>query len=451
MKKIFVAVAAITASLFLPPSSSYAAIGPGVGVVKPNLLMAWDWNNAFSYPGSGAVTSDLADYNETATSTSGVTYSTANGGTVNFSTGTSQYLTIPSFSYDFSAGFSATFYANFGTADNFERIIDFGVGEWNNNIAIFRFGTTNDISFGVYFNGSDKSICTASNAILNSTYAHYAITVSSTGTCKFYRNGSALTTSQTTTDARPTNTINRTSNFIGHSNWVNDANSGLSLGDLAIYNSELSSSAVNVNNIAQTDLVKPTLGNNTASVNENQSVGLTLSSTEASTFYIVGGADQGKFNINLNSGAIAFIDAPNFEAPTDTGGNNIYEVSIRGVDSYGNSTEIAVAITVLNVAEFAALTAPALSATPVKRTAVTITVTPTAGNTSGFITYLIAGKRIPGCIKKSYGGTGSATCLWTPAITGVREIAVTFTPNGSEYAPATSRKSFLIGNRSTTR
>jgi hypothetical protein len=38
------------------------------------------------------------------------------------------------------------------------------------------------------------------------------------------------------------------------------------------------------------------------------------------TFSISGGADAAKFKINVNTGALVFKTAPNFEAPTDQGG-----------------------------------------------------------------------------------------------------------------------------------
>jgi hypothetical protein len=40
-------------------------------------------------------------------------------------------------------------------------------------------------------------------------------------------------------------------------------------------------------------------------------------------YSIIGGADGGKFTIGSSTGALSFVAAPNFEAPTDTDGNNI--------------------------------------------------------------------------------------------------------------------------------
>ena len=53
---------------------------------------------------------------------------------------------------------------------------------------------------------------------------------------------------------------------------------------------------------------------------------------QAITFSIVGGADQAKFGITGSGGALLFIAAPNFEAPTDANGDNIYVVIVQASD-----------------------------------------------------------------------------------------------------------------------
>ena len=50
------------------------------------------------------------------------------------------------------------------------------------------------------------------------------------------------------------------------------------------------------------------------------------------TYAITGGADAAKFTINSATGALAFASAPDFEVPTDTGGNNSYVVHVRASD-----------------------------------------------------------------------------------------------------------------------
>ena len=63
------------------------------------------------------------------------------------------------------------------------------------------------------------------------------------------------------------------------------------------------------------------------------------------------GADAGKFNNIGNNGALTFKAAPDFEAPGDANGDNIYEVTVTATDGTGNRGILAVKVTVANVNE----------------------------------------------------------------------------------------------------
>ncbi len=41
--------------------------------------------------------------------------------------------------------------------------------------------------------------------------------------------------------------------------------------------------------------------------------------------YALSGTDAARFTINAATGAVSFVTAPNFEAPTDAGANNVYD------------------------------------------------------------------------------------------------------------------------------
>ena len=70
---------------------------------------------------------------------------------------------------------------------------------------------------------------------------------------------------------------------------------------------------------------------------------------QALTFSLVGGADQAKFTIT-NGGVLSFLSAPDFEAPTDIGGDNTYEVTVQVDDGEGgtNTQTINVTVTAVN-------------------------------------------------------------------------------------------------------
>ncbi|KPF79313.1 hypothetical protein IP88_02090 [alpha proteobacterium AAP81b] len=96
-------------------------------------------------------------------------------------------------------------------------------------------------------------------------------------------------------------------------------------------------------------------GGATASVNlaENQTAVTTVIATDPDagtsiSYGIVGGDDAGRFEIDAITGALRFLAAPDFEAPGDVGGNNVYDVVVRATGG-GLSDEQAIAVTVTGV------------------------------------------------------------------------------------------------------
>lgn len=73
------------------------------------------------------------------------------------------------------------------------------------------------------------------------------------------------------------------------------------------------------------------------------------------SFMITGGPDAAKFSMTA-AGDLKFIAAPDFEAPTDVGANNVYNLTITAFDSAGLATTQAVAVTVTNAKEGPKLT-----------------------------------------------------------------------------------------------
>ncbi|MDX1700621.1 MAG: cadherin domain-containing protein, partial [Melioribacteraceae bacterium] len=84
---------------------------------------------------------------------------------------------------------------------------------------------------------------------------------------------------------------------------------------------------------------------------ENQINVITVhaSDTSAVTYSIIEGNDQSKFSIDSSSGALTFNTAPDFENPTDTGSDNIYEVTVRATDTSNNQAEQMISVTVTDV------------------------------------------------------------------------------------------------------
>ena len=66
-------------------------------------------------------------------------------------------------------------------------------------------------------------------------------------------------------------------------------------------------------------------------------------------YSIVPGGDGAKFKIDDTKGVLTFYTAPDFENPTDTGKNNVYDVTVKVSDGHGGIDTQAIAVTVTNV------------------------------------------------------------------------------------------------------
>ncbi len=102
------------------------------------------------------------------------------------------------------------------------------------------------------------------------------------------------------------------------------------------------------------------------SINENDTSGITVTVDDADnssifvqTFSLSGGDDQASFTIDSSSGALSFINAPDFETPTDSDANNIYLVEVTLTDDpFVISQSIEVTVTDVNEAQFGLTSRP---------------------------------------------------------------------------------------------
>src|SRR5207253_1652513 len=160
--------------------------------------------------------------------------------------------------------------------------------------------------------------------------------------------------------------------------------------------------AVTVTNLNSPPTITSNGAGATASVSiaENSTVVTTVVATDDGensntlTYSIAGGADAAKFTINASTGALSFIAAPNFEAPTDAGANNVYDVTVQASDGSLVDTQD-IAVTVTNVNEVPTITSNGAGATAVvnvaeNSTAVT-TVIATDPDASTTLSYSIVG------------------------------------------------------------
>jgi hypothetical protein len=104
------------------------------------------------------------------------------------------------------------------------------------------------------------------------------------------------------------------------------------------------------------------------SVAENATLAHALTNVGgAATWSIVGGADAADFEVSGNTLRWASNGTKNFEAPDDTGANNIYEVQVQA-DVSGETATQTVSATVTNVSQPAATAWPAAGGTTAWKT-----------------------------------------------------------------------------------
>ncbi|GAB5525325.1 MAG: hypothetical protein Roseis2KO_31970 [Roseivirga sp.] len=112
-------------------------------------------------------------------------------------------------------------------------------------------------------------------------------------------------------------------------------------------NTDLQTITVNVQDLEDnTPVIISDGGSATASINinENETAVTTITATDADvistvTYSLSGGADQGLFSIDSNTGALTFTIAPDFESPTDSDANNTYIVEVTASDGTNKDTQ----------------------------------------------------------------------------------------------------------------
>ena len=181
----------------------------------------------------------------------------------------------------------------------------------------------------------------------------------------------------------------------------------------------------------------------------------TIQVSESATVTISSGADAARFNIarsETNTAIIKFNVSPDFEAPADVGGNNVYEITLTATDAAANAGTQSITITVTDVVDTSSFNSLALagSATTASyRTAIVITANITVASK---VTFRVNGKILPGCKNKSTTGSSPniiATCSWRPSNRGPVALSATATPTGAGISGATATPISIMVDRRT--
>ena len=156
--------------------------------------------------------------------------------------------------------------------------------------------------------------------------------------------------------------------------------------------------AVTVGNVNEAPVITSNGGGDTATLTVTENtvfVGAVVASDPegAVTYSIAGGADAALFTIDATTGALTFVTAPDFEAPADADGDNVYDVIVQASDGDGAIDTQALAVTVGNVNEAPVITSngggDTAALTVTENTVVVGAVV--ASDPEGAVTYSIAG------------------------------------------------------------
>lgn len=190
-----------------------------------------DAGSTESYPGTGTTWSDLSGNNFDATLVGAPPF--VAGANAHFTLAGGDHATLPTgFSDSFASGFGLFAIWNFGTASNYERIIDLGQGSADDNIIVGRKQTTDTFFYQLYNGATGGTFVEVDNAIQNSSFASYGVSINGTDG-RLYVNGELEGTETGYTEV-PTN-VSRDSNFIGKSNWGSDGVATGAMGVVLIF------------------------------------------------------------------------------------------------------------------------------------------------------------------------------------------------------------------------
>lgn len=186
------------------------------------------------------------------------------------------------------------------------------------------------------------------------------------------------------------------------------------------------------------------------SIYETATAIATLSANETVTWTIISGVDS--LTASLTGANLSFVSLRDYEAPLDSGANNVYNFTIRATDSGNNTTDLALAITVLDSFENSTISINAFTGNLFKGVTSLFSV---SVNNPGKMRFFMDGRRIANCLAVPTTGnypSYSATCLWKPTSTNRHTVYVAFTPYGANFSSiSTPPREVFVYKRATTR
>ena len=219
------------------------AVGYNPSIVSDGLVFYIDAASSRCYSGSGNTANGLVG-GIGGTLVNGVSFNSANNGSFQFD-GANDYIEVDDLNVNFSNGLTVCAFCYPTANSNWGRIIDFGLGQSNDNIILSRLNTSN-VFFLEVRSGTDANqslIASSSSVLVNNKFQYLcgvvdAGTPGNASTARLYYNGNLIPSSPTGNIVVP-NTVNRTINYIARSNWSADSYFQGNIGQVIIYNRAL--------------------------------------------------------------------------------------------------------------------------------------------------------------------------------------------------------------------
>lgn len=149
--------------------------------------------------------------------------------------GTSNYIALPSFPIGGEFSVSAWVYLN-NNSSNWQRLIDFGNGQWNNNLIV---GWVNQKMFVEGYNGSTSQKVYSTENFPQGQWVHVVAAIDAVGNTTIYWNGEVKGTGRTIVPPM----LSRSNQYLGKSNWP-DPYFGGKIDEVRLYSRALADSDV---------------------------------------------------------------------------------------------------------------------------------------------------------------------------------------------------------------
>ncbi len=149
--------------------------------------------------------------------------------------GKNSYLQLPEHTLEVNNGFTVQCWVKFDAFNHWSRIIDFGNGANSDNIVFANEGGTNNLVISIRQDTNGQQLI-AKGVLPKGVWTHVAATIDSSGTSALYVNGQEVAYG----DCHLPNSLKRSKNYIGRSNWSHDKYFAGEIHDLQLWSRSLS-------------------------------------------------------------------------------------------------------------------------------------------------------------------------------------------------------------------